>query len=193
MELKDAKDVTKLVKTAVRRMVNDYKAERAVVIVDETSNPEPTPNAAYGFDSENIWTDATVPVGLLRHTLDRGKPTFILDAEKNDQISATGINRSIICVPLGQGHKNFRGLLYCDHPEPGKLDHSIKKNMDKLGVDFDRRYYELASAPKPTASEARIQRQEADDEEEADRIFRSIKLTALFLFICTVIVFYVSQ
>lgn len=190
MELKDAKDVTKLVKTAVRTMVNDYKAQRALVIVSESKVEEPIPVAFYGFESDAIWNDPTLPKEVLRNALDNEKPSFVLDARKDNKIRSKRCHRSIVCVPLGKGISNLNGLLFCDHEDPGALDHVIKREMDQLGKDFDARYKQLNAVPK----KERIARQaEVDYEGDAAKILRSIKWTALFLTICTIIVLYVSQ
>lgn len=143
---KDAKDVTKLVKTAIRTMINEYKGERALVILSDGIEEEPKPTAFYGFDSSSIWSDSSVPHGILKEVLARKKVAFFQNAHKEWDGLSRGCNPAIVCVPI------TAGLIYCDHSQESYFTHNLREYIKRLGQEFDERYEELeGGAPTPEA------------------------------------------
>ncbi len=130
--LTEAKDMTKLVKTAVRLMVNDLKAERAIVLYETDGLSEPPPSAQYGFESDDIWNDRTVPTKVLRYVMQRKKPLYLADARKDEQVGNEHTNPSVVCVPLKDG------FLYCDHSQPGALSKEIKEAVYQMAREFNQ-------------------------------------------------------
>lgn len=135
--LSDAKDTTKLVKTAVRLMVNDLKAERAIVLVEAGGQSDPYPAAQYGFESDDIWNDKTVPIKVLRFVMQRKKPIYLADARKDDRVGNERANASVVCVPLKDG------FLYCDHSRPAGLGKEVKDAVLQMSREFNRCHAKL--------------------------------------------------
>ena len=187
MELSQAKDFPKLVKTAIRTMVNDLQAHRAMVVLDEDFAEHPVPAAQYGFESDDVWNNDTVPQKVIEHVLQRGDPVYILDAQKDHKFRTENIpNRCIICVPLGKGTKRFRGFLYCDHQSPGALSHSVNKRINELANDFDERHMELKKIPKKSEEEKR----EVEESQEYNKIVRELKTVVFFTVAALIAILY---
>lgn len=145
MDIHKAKDITKLVKTAVRTMVNDVKAERAMVVLLSPSQRRPTPAGQFGFAGDDIWNDASINQRVLKQIMQQPKTVFVLDSHNDTQFRSTSAHRAVLCVPLGDV-----GFLYCDHSNPGGLDHSSRRTVEELANGFIRRHSELTE-PQATA------------------------------------------
>ncbi len=150
MQLSEAKDLPKLVKTAVRFMINDCQAERALVVVDPSGSRQPEALAQYGFESTAIWSDSSLPLEVLRKAMEHQQSSFLLDAHR--ETASKSCARSVVCAALGRGFK-FRGFLYCDHPVAGTLGHGVKNKMGQLAQDFDERYQALLREARSPATE----------------------------------------
>ncbi len=125
---------SKLVKTAVRFMVNDLSAERAAVLI-KVSKGRPRIKGQYGFEgSADLWADDSVKVELLKSAW--ADDTALIDSDGG---CAT------LCVPIREEGK-VRGLLYCDHSDPNGLNDGDKENLIELAREFEERYEELKSA-----------------------------------------------
>lgn len=144
MRLEDAKDTTKLIKTAIRLMIHRIGAQRALVIVGENLGDHPKPKAAYGFSGKDVWNDPTVAVEALTHVLKKKRVVFTIDARKNEKFTSQDCHRSVTCVPLENG------LLYCDHPDPAGFK-GTKKQMERIAKDFDL-FYEALDDGGPIGS-----------------------------------------
>ncbi len=132
-----AKDVSKLVKTAIRIMVNDLGAERALVVSESGGQEKPRANAVYGIDDGGIWENPTLPAEVLGFVLRHSKPVYLADARKDNRVKNKESNPSVLCVPITDG------LLYCDHSEPGKLTKDTKNALIQVARDYNQRYGEL--------------------------------------------------
>lgn len=184
MELHQAGDVVKLVKTAIRIMVSELGAKRALVMVDKAAVKFPAASAVYGFQ-ENIWTDDSVPAGLLRVTLDELRPAFQLHGELVDQ----GFAGSLICVPISRSRDSFRGVLYCDHPQPEGLSQQAAGRMRSLGQEFGNCYRSL-TAPAPVRVEKEL---DIDADYEATRMGFQLAARAIgFVFAVLAIHFFMG-
>ena len=167
-------------------MVNDYKAQRAVVILGNGKEREPEPSALYGFEKGSIWSDPTVPHHLLRMALDYCDEVFYLDAHQEASLPES-MPPSILCIPLGVD-KPYDGLLYCDHSDPGFLDHSKRKELSQLAQDFDHRYLELrAEARLPTIPE-----NDFGDVREAQKHLTSLKWATVAFTIASLFILYMN-
>lgn len=136
-QMAQAKDVTKLVKTAIRTMVNDYGAERALVISESDGSEQPRATAVFGIEDGGVWDDPTLPTEVLGFVLRHSKPVFLADARKDNRVKNKQSNPSVLCIPITDG------LLYCDHSEPGKLTKETKSALIQVARDFNQRYGEL--------------------------------------------------
>lgn len=146
---KDAKDITKLVKIAIRTMINEYKGERAMVILSDGLDSQPKATAVYGFGSSGVWSDPSVPTEVLKDVLERGKVAHYNDARAEPKVGNRKCNPALVCVPIRDG------LLYCDHSKEGYFSHSLREYIKRLAKEFDERYEELtgtAAATKKTVS-----------------------------------------
>lgn len=151
---KDAKDITKLVKIAIRTMINEYKGERALVVLSDGIDSKPSPAAFYGFDSSAVWTDPTVPTKILQGVLERRKVAHFADARAEARVDNSNCNPAVVCVPISGG------LLYCDHSKPGYFNQSLLGYIKRLGEEFDQRYGELGGgSPKSKKREAEAAKQ----------------------------------
>ncbi len=140
VRLAEAKDTTKLIKTAIRLMIHKIGAERALVIVGENLGDQPKPKAAFGFSNKDVWNDPTVAVEALAHVLKKKRVVYTLDARKNEKFTSEKCHRSVTSVPLEYG------LLYCDHPEPGAFKGS-KSQMEGIAREFNLCYDLLKTQP----------------------------------------------
>ena len=162
MRLADAKDVTKLVKTGVRLLVNEMGAARAAVILGEPGEVEPPVAAAYGLDGEALWSDKTVPIDLIHYVMERRTTVVIKDPKINKKYcSDTRGQGSIICAPL---HKNRQvvGALYGDHTDQGVFDDESANRLSREATEFSLRYFQLTA---PEAPEPEPEPQEVEEEE----------------------------
>ena len=174
MRLAEAKDVTKLVKTGVRLLVNEMGAARAAVILGEPGETEPPVAAAYGLDGESLWSDRTIPLDLVRYVMERRTTVVIKDPNVNKKYcSDTRGQGSIICAPL---HKNRQvvGVLYGDHPDEGVFDDEAANRLSREATEFSLRYFQL-TAPPPQEPDPEPQQVE---EEEVQRALLLPKMVA---------------
>lgn len=153
MELDQVKDLTKLYKTAVRLMVNDLNAERALVAC-QPGTKQPKADAVYGVESGDIWGDESLPQVILSATMERARQIFVLDTRKERKYQYQGPGRSVVCTPVLGLTGEAIGLLYCDHSEPGTLGYGVRDTMEKFAVDFGKRFVELSSQPRPKETAA---------------------------------------
>ncbi len=144
MDIFAAKDVTKLVKTAVRIMVNEVKAERAMVVLPDKKSQYPQPAGQFGFDVPDIWNDDSVNKKVLEELERKPRTVFVLNAQSDRQFESSQANPCTICIPL-----TGNGFIYCDHSQPGGLDHTAKDLVEKLGSDFRERFQQLKALPPP--------------------------------------------
>lgn len=192
--MSDAKDVTKLVKTAVRIMITRLKAQRALVIVDEKNRERPEPLAAYGLDPKETWDDTSVSKDVLLHALDKARPVYVVDARKKDNIKSKECHRCIVCVPLGKHSDDFTGVLYCDHEEPGALELSVKSALEEMAREFNRVYEELQKSGGTTKKEARSRSgEETNYESDAEDLKLKVKAALLVLVVMVILICYYLQ
>lgn len=156
-------------------MINDLKAERALVMFKEPGNTTPPPIAAYGLEGD-VWTDPTVPSAILKHCLAYEKPVLLVDMQQEKRLASSECSGSSVCVPLEQG------LLYCDHPTAGRLDQQALNSVKTLAEDFDRRREALAR-------ESRQERKPAPQVKERRRLtssdYRNLVTVLLGMFAVT--------
>ena len=124
MELTDAHSVPKLVKTAVRLMVNEYGAERAIVVVSKDGS-RTEPLGVYGCPPD-IWNDPSLPQELLSTSLEDGEPFF----------SSNLKGLTVVCVPLTREP----GFLYCDHGGAATLERRTLAAIQNLAAEFEEHY-----------------------------------------------------
>ncbi len=170
MRLAQAKDVTKLVKTGVRLLVNEMGAARAAVILGEPGQTEPPVAAAYGLDGEALWADRTVPLDLIRYVMERRTTVVVKDPEVNKKYcSDTCGQGSIVCAPI---HKNRQvvGALYGDHPDSGVFDDESANRLSREATEFSLRYFQLTS-PEPEEPDP-----PAPQEIEEEEVQRALRL-----------------
>ncbi|MCA9790781.1 MAG: GAF domain-containing protein [Candidatus Eremiobacteraeota bacterium] len=140
----NAPDLTKMVKTAIRVMVNDYRAERAVVVFAEQPTSQPPTLGVYGLEGD-IWSDPTIYRPLLEQVLNKNKTVLCSDLRERPQIRFKPTHRAAACVPLRSMTGQPLGFFYCDHSQPGALDRHFGQLKD-MAAAFDKRRTEMLSA-----------------------------------------------
>lgn len=138
-----APDLTKMVKTAIRVMVNDFHAERAVVVFAEQPTSQPPSLGIYGFEGD-IWREPTIYRPLLEQVLNKNKTVLCSDLRERPQSRFNPTHRAAACVPLRSITGEALGFFYCDHTRPGALDRHFSQLKD-LAAAFDKRRMELSS------------------------------------------------
>lgn len=139
MEFSEAKDRIKLVKTAIRKSVNELGAARALVLLPESdsNDPRPEPLAQLGFDQVEIWSSEQVQSEVLRLVLLVGETICVEDSRERGRFRSTQAGRSILCLALGGG-----GVLYCDHPDPAAFQSKVEQ-AEQMARDFAARLRQL--------------------------------------------------
>lgn len=154
VDFEDAPDTAKLVKIAVRKMIGELRAERALVLWQpDAAKAEPEPIGLYGFQSEDIWKDPTLPEHLLSHLLAEGEPVYFADFHQAVQSQAR--RRCFPClagVPLDPGRPQS-GLLYCDHSNSQGLEPDAIEKLSQWAERFQRRYRQLRQPALPASAE----------------------------------------
>lgn len=154
--------VEKICKQAVRFMVNEMGAERAMVVMCEDGVQEPPAMAHYGLDSSKIWDGKQVSSTVLRKVLDQGETVLVLDALGDAELASHksvmgGELRSILSVPLRGWNGEIEGLLYADHrAKVAVFDQNDRARLQELADEFGARFRAFTE-PSPTA-EARAVR-----------------------------------
>lgn len=158
MGLVKGKTLDKIVKEAVRFMVNELGAERAMVLVGEPGDPAPPVLGHYGLPSSDVWSGELVSTTLLKRVLAQGKPVMLMDAQQDFQykgrssIQASGC-RSVLVVPVADPEGRVTGLLYADHKlEAAAFDYTTRDRLVQFGVDFNEAYGSLESKSLPRAT-----------------------------------------
>lgn len=175
MRLADAQDVTKLVKTGVRLLVNEMGAARAAVILGEPGQAEPPVAAAYGLEGATFWSDSTVPLDLVRYVLERRTTVVIKDPDANKKYCADTRGRgSIVCAPLAR-KRQVVGALYGDHTERGVFNDEAANRLSREATEFGLRYQQLTCPGEATAPEPVV---DAIQEGEVERALWLPKMVA---------------
>ena len=152
--IKDSKDTTKLVKTAIRTLVNELQAERALVVFNAQQTSRPEPAAQYGFESENIWEDSTFPAAIVAEVLQQRTEIHMADARKDARTNQE-VHSSVICLPVRGG------FLYCDHSETGYLGKNQFEAIRQLAIEFNQTLRLLETpAPEPKSSRPKLEKRD---------------------------------
>lgn len=153
--------VEKICKQAVRFMVTEMGAERALVVMRDEDVEQPQPVAHYGLDSTDIWDGTQISTTVLRKVFQMGEPVLVLDAlgdgELNSRKSVLGGElRSILAVPvLGWGDQ-VEGLLYADHrARAAVFGPEDRDRLQKLACEFQVRYRSFQE-PSPAYQARRL-------------------------------------
>ncbi|MCA9793357.1 MAG: GAF domain-containing protein [Candidatus Eremiobacteraeota bacterium] len=153
MKLDQVQDLTKLVKTAVRTMANQYKAERVAINFESRPTAQPGGQATYGLE-DNVWGEATVSQDILRTVMRTGRTVFTLDVTKDSKFKSEGATHPcVLCVPLLDVRGRALGFIYCDHSKAGAFDYKTREAAERLGRAFIARYQDLepSGPPEPPA------------------------------------------
>ncbi|MGE0494086.1 MAG: GAF domain-containing protein [Vulcanimicrobiota bacterium] len=153
VKVEQAQDLTKLVKTAVRAMAVDFKAERVAVNFEPKPTTQPGGQATYGLD-DSVWGEATVNQDVLRTVMRTGRTVFTLDVQKDTKFKPDGATHPcVLCVPLLDVRGRALGFIYCDHSKPGAFDYKTREAAERLARAFVSRYQDLEDVgpPEPPA------------------------------------------
>ncbi len=93
-------------------MVNDLKAQRAVVVLASASLTRSEATAQYGF-SHTIWVDPSLDQRILERLRRGSEPVHVFDSNQDPVYGCDQAHRSSLGVALEKG-----GFLYCDHSPP---------------------------------------------------------------------------
>lgn len=162
--------IADLAERAVRYMVHDLGAERAVVVLLKGAAARPTVMAQYGFPTDDIWKEPTAHQQVLNELLD-GEPTiFVMDSRTHPHYRSAESHRSLVGTPIPMG-----GFLYCDHGQSGALKMDAAVKLEKYCSGFVRRSQSLAA------------RQHRKPSETVEQIKKSKFLMSLLAFLLCVV------
>ncbi len=146
------KTLDKIVKEAVRFMVNELEAERAMVLMPESGQELPVAKAVYGFESSDIWDGEVISTGVLKKALKKGQPVMLMDAQQDFEFKSRGSvlasgARSVLCVPIKDEEDEVVGLLYADdRMEKARFDYGTRDRLVRFGEDFNQAYLQIRKA-----------------------------------------------
>ncbi len=146
MDLKLAPTIDKLIKTAVRLIINQHGAERAIVVYEERKRSKPKPRGVYGLENDSIWKDSSLDQKIFEYVLDRQDSLLLVDTEKDREFPSKGPYRSVVCVPLVGLTGAVTGFFYADHSEPRALDGQTREALVEMAVTFEQCYREIVIA-----------------------------------------------
>lgn len=119
---------------AVKFMVKELGAERALMVLPDHGRTKPLPTTQYGFKSTQMWGDTSVNHAVLKGLLEGKSSILVGDSRTHPQYISRESNRCSLGASLPQG-----GILYCDHSEAGKLEDEQRRKLLRYAGSVDKK------------------------------------------------------
>lgn len=138
MKLSSAKNIPKLIRTAIRLTINELGAGRAILLLGRPGDDRPPAKGVYGLEPDTVWTGASVNVRLLQQVLRSGESILISDTRKDSRFEVGFGAKSVAVVPLRDKNKKTVGLIYADQAAAQPMNQQTLTKLTELAEEFER-------------------------------------------------------